>query len=263
MKLLSNRRSKEMASLQHKKYRERLGQFVIEGVRSVEAAVLGGASLVDVVVQEDLQDDPAVRTILDALPADVPVYRAVDDDVAAISNVATPQGILAVANIDLLPTDHLTATSAILALDGVQDPGNVGTLIRTAAWFGIDVVLAGPGTAGFFNPKIVRAAMGGLWDVRLSQTDDLGGILDALQRAGFALYGADLAGTPATVWQSRRPAVLVVGSEAHGLSAAVLSRLHQRIAIPGAVGRAGTESLNVAIASGILLYEWLGRGAAS
>jgi len=262
MPSLSNRRRKEITSLRRKKYREQHGEFVIEGLRSVEAALQAEAPLVDVAVQEAASDDPALQSLIAKLPPDVPVYAAADDDMATLSNVATSQGILAVARTTWVPARQLTQRTTVLALDGVQDPGNVGTLLRTAAWFGVEAVLAGPGTADVFNPKVVRAAMGGHWDLDLARTEQLGTVLDAMQEAGFGLYGADLTGTPVSVWKPRPPTVLVVGSEAHGLSADVLARLHEPVAIPGAMGRRGTESLNVAVAAGILLYAWRGADGA-
>lgn len=253
---LPERRRKEIASLARRKYRERLGQMLVEGLRSVEAAVEAGAPLVDVLVSPAARDDARVRVFLDR--AAVPVYVVADDDLARLSDVQTSQGVLAVARINLLPEAGLVRCRAVLVLDGVQDPGNAGTLLRTAAWFGADAVLAGPGTVDLFNPKVVRAAMGGLWDLQLARTNDLGAALRRLREHGFACYGADLAGTSARAWQPRRPSALVLGSEAHGLSTAAAAALDERVAIAGTPGRRGTESLNVAVAAGILLYEWLG-----
>jgi TrmH family RNA methyltransferase len=257
MSSLSNRRSKEIASLAKKKYRDRLGQMLIEGVRSVEAAVEAGAPLVEILVTDAVQAEARVQALLQE--AQVPVYILPERELGKLSEVQTSQGVLAVARIDLLPEERLGTCQTILALDGVQDPGNVGTLIRTAAWFGTDAVLAGPGTADVFNPKVVRAAMGGLWDVPLAQTDDLEVSLRNLQASGFSCYGADLEGTPATAWIPRQPSVLVLGSEAHGLSSGVAALLDERVAIRGTPRREGTESLNVAIAGGILVYAWLGK----
>jgi len=257
MSSLSNRRSKEIASLARKKYRERLGQLLIEGVRSVEAAVEADAPLVELIVSEAAQEDERVQAFVQA--AAVPVHTVSEHDLGKLSDVQTSQGVLAVARIKLLPEDRLSSCPTILALDGVQDPGNVGTLIRTAAWFGARAVLAGPGTADVFNPKVVRATMGGLWDVPLARTDDLATTLTRLQKAGFSCYGADLEGTSAARWTPRNPSVLVLGSEAHGLSPDVQALLDEHIAIQGAPRREGTESLNVAIAGGILVYAWLGK----
>lgn len=253
---LSERRRKEIAALGHRKYRERLGQLLVEGVRSVEAAAAAGAALVEVVVTAAAAREARVQHLLETAAA--PVYVVSEADMARLSDVETAQGVLAVAQTPLVPAASLSACGTVLALDGVQDPGNVGTLLRTAAWFGADAVVAGPGTVDLFNPKVVRAAMGGLWDVRLARAADLAEALAGLQRQGFACYGADLAGTPAGTWQPRRPSVLVLGSEGHGLSPAVAACLDERVCIPGVASRRGAESLNVAVAAGILLYEWLG-----
>jgi TrmH family RNA methyltransferase len=159
------------------------------------------------------------------------------------------------------------AAQAVLVLDGVQDPGNAGTALRAAAWFGAGGVLAGPGTAGLYGPKTMRAAMGAHWGLALARTPDLAEALGGLRRAGFALYGADLTGTPARAWQPRTPSALVLGSEAHGLSAPAMDLVGERVALPAASpaggparGKRAVESLNVAVAGGILLYEWLRRG---
>lgn len=254
---LTRRRRQEIASLARKKHREQLGQVLVEGVRSVEAAADAGVALVEIVVDEAVQNEPRIQALLGR--ADAPVQLVNASEMAALSDVQASQGVLAVARIQRTSEADLAACASILALDGVQDPGNVGTVLRTAAWFGAEAVLAGPGTADFFSPKVVRAAMGGLWDVRLAQAPDLAEVLRRLQKDGFHLYGADLEGTPARVWQPQVPSVLILGSEAHGLSPDVRAILSERVAIQGAEGRRGAESLNVAVAAGILVYRWLGR----
>lgn len=231
--------------------------MLVEGVRSVEAAVEGGARLVQVIVSEDVRHEPRIRALLGRL--DVPIHVLTPREVDALSDVQASQGVLAVARLQRTSEAELTDCATVLALDGVQDPGNVGAVLRTAAWFGAQAVLAGPGTADFFGPKTVRAAMGGLWDVRLAQTSDLTEALWRLRTSGFSLYGADLGGTPVRHWQPRSPSVLVLGSEAHGLSPDVRALLEERVSIQGAEGRRGAESLNVAVAAGILMYRWLGR----
>ncbi|WP_022835527.1 TrmH family RNA methyltransferase [Salisaeta longa] len=253
---LSNRRRKAIARLGQRKYRKRTGRTLIEGVRSVEAALAAGAPVVEGVVTQEAAEQSAVRTML--ADANVPWYRTDAATMAQLSDVAHAQGVLAVVEQTYVSPEALTEAATVLALDGVQDPGNVGTLLRTAAWFGIEAVLCGPGTADVFHPKVLRAGMGAQWDLRLAATPTLGAALDALQQRGFTHYGADLYGTPAGAWTPQTPAVLVMGSEAHGLSAAVRDRLHEPVALPGAAGRAGVESLNVAVAGGILLYEWAG-----
>lgn len=251
---LTRRRRREIATLVRKKHRDERGEMLVEGVRSVEAAVEAEAPLVEVLVAETVQDEPRVEAILRRVT--VPVHVLPEREVARLADTETSQGILAVARTEVISDEQLEGASSVLALDSVQDPGNVGTLMRTAAWFGIQVVVGGIGTAGFFHPKVVRAAAGSLWDVGLSRSRDLPETLRRLRAAGFSCYGADLAGTPAPAWRPDVPSVLVLGSEAHGLSDAVRACLDDRVAIPGAARRRGTESLNVAVAAGILLYEW-------
>ena len=254
---LTRRRRQEIASLARKKHREQLGQMLVEGVRSVEAATDAGAALVEIVVSEAVQNEPRIRALLGR--ANAPVQMVNASEMAALSDVQASQGVLAVARIQRTSEADLARCATLLALDAVQDPGNVGTVLRTAAWFGAEAVLAGPGTADFFSPKVVRAAMGGLWDVRLAQTSDLAGALQHVQKNSFHLYGADLEGIPARAWQPQLPSVLVLGSEAHGLAPDVRDLLSERVAIQGAESRRGAESLNVAVAAGILIDRWLGR----
>lgn len=257
---LSNRRRKAIASLARRKERTRQNQTLIEGRRALDAALTADAPLVDGVVTRQALDDPEVQTLLDRIT--VPVYVTDVETMKQLTDVAAPQGIVAVVERRLVePTillDRLDTSGSVLLLDGVQDPGNVGTLVRTSAWFGVDAVAAGPGTAGLYGPKVMRAAAGGHWNLHLTRTDALGPLLDQLRQRGFRLYGADLHGISASTWTPDSPSALTLGSEAHGLSAPVLDRLDTPVAIPGAPHRPAAESLNVAVAGGILLYEWLG-----
>ncbi len=257
---LSNRRRKAIAALTRRRDRRRQDRTLIEGPRALRSALDAEAPLVEVVVTPDALDAPDVQSLLDWLS--VPVFETDVDTMARLTDVATPQGIVAVVerrlqNPDTVP-ERLGNTGTVLLLDGVQDPGNVGTLLRTAAWFGTQAVVAGPGTAGLYGPKVMRAAAGGHWALDLARTDDLGALLDRLRSHGAALYGADLQGVRADTWTPSRPSALTLGSEAHGLSASVLDRLDMTVALRGAPGRPAAESLNVAVAGGILLYEWLG-----
>ncbi len=252
---LTNRRRKEIASLVQKKYRDRLGQMIVEGIRSVRSAVDAGAPLVDILVGESVADDGDVRRL--AARAEVPVYIVSDGEMASISAVETSQGVLAVARIEPASVEAMRSARRVLALDGLQDPGNAGTIIRTAAWFGVDALLTGPGTVDLYNPKVVRATMGALWDVAQAGVDDLPATLTEMRRGGHAIYAADMKGTHVRDWRPVEKSVLVLGSEGHGISPEVRAVVDEHIVIPGASTREGTESLNVAAAAAILLYEWV------
>lgn len=229
--------------------------MLVEGRRSVEAALDAAAPIEDIVVAHSVANMPDIRKITDR--ATVPVYVVPDADIEGLSAVETSQGILAVVAIDADAKLDLRSASTILALDGVQDPGNVGTLIRTAAWFGIDAVATGPGTVDMYHPKVVRSAMGALWDLRRARLDDLPAWLAVCKRDGFGIYGADLHGIDVRDWRPAGKSVLVLGSEAHGISPVVAALLDERIVVRGGGQRRGTESLNVAVAAGILMYAWV------
>lgn len=246
---LTNRRLKEIRSLTQKKYRERLGEMLVEGLRSVESAVSARAPIKEVLATEETLEHVH---FLDASK----VAIVSTDVLESISAVESSQGILAVVGIEMTPAEQLRSMRRILALDGIQDPGNAGTILRTAAWFGIDAVVTAPGTVDLYNPKVVRAAMGGLWDVKHAAADDLARAVSELRDNGFAVYSADLQGTDAGGWKPRAPSIMVLGSEAHGISPEVGALVDERIVIPGSPRREGAESLNVGVAAGIVLYEW-------
>lgn len=260
----TRRHLKDLAALHRKRHRERLGLCLVEGVRSVESAVDAGAPLVELLTTAEAAADERVAALLRR--ASVPLHTVPAGELGRLADTASTQGVLAVARVERVAVDDLAGP--VVALDGVQDPGNVGALLRSAAWFGVRGALVGPGTADPFGPKAVRAAMGGLWDLRIAASDDLAADLGSLQARGLPLYGADLDGEPAVAWAPPPDAVLILGSEAHGLSeevAALLDGLPRsgggrvRIGAPNAGGgRRGVESLNVAVAAGILLHRWLG-----
>ncbi|NNE70448.1 MAG: RNA methyltransferase [Rhodothermales bacterium] len=248
---LSNRRRAEYRSLQRGKGRRELGQYLIEGVRAMESAVAAGVPLIDMVVGAETAVDPRVARLIEAV--DCPVLEASSRDLEAIGNARSSQGIAAAAQ---LPETNQAVTFPCLVLDGIQDPGNVGTLIRTAAWFGIKTVLCGPGTADPYQPKVVRSSQGGLWDVSVVCHSAIPAVLAAI--AAVPVYVADLNGNAAASWGPEDASALVIGSEAHGPSDELRERADGAVTIQG-VAPSGTESLNAAVAGGILLHRWLGE----
>lgn len=258
VRTISERRRKEIASLGRKKGRLQHEQALIEGLRGVTSAVEGKAPIVEIVATDKLLENKAIYDLI--VRAQVPVYRVSARDAGRISSVENNQGILAVVSIKHVPLAEIMTSRRILVLDGVQDPGNVGTMIRTAAWFGIEAIVGGAGTADFYNPKVTRASMGGLWDLNVVRTESLNEALSACREAGFQIYGADLDGLAVNEWLPANKSLLVMGSEANGLSESVHALLDQKIAIKGTKGTIATESLNVATAAGILMHHWSLQG---
>lgn len=250
---LTRARALEIASLDRTPTRRKLGQFRIEGMRSVESAVAADVVLLEVVVKRELLDDPR----LDFVRGGRYEIRSVDSKTASkLSSVVQDQGIVAVGRIPEPDPDWMRRASKIVVLDGVQDPGNVGTIVRCAAWFGFGAVAAGPGTADFFNPKTVRSMAGSMWDVDLVPSDNLKTVLRQLSESGFQLVGADLDGERLSAWDPPQKVALVLGSEAHGLSSEAAGLVDKLIRIEGgSAADVGVESLNVAVAAGIIMHR--------
>lgn len=243
---LSLAAKKQILALHKRREREKLGRFLVEGVRSVQAAVEAGARLHLLVVRE--ADPPA-------LPFTLPraIYTTSDAALAELSALETSPGVLAVVS---RPETHPAETPLTLVLDRVSDPGNVGTLVRTAAWLGIRSVVYGPGTTDPYAPKAVRASMGGIWDVHLTHVPDLYAWLSEQRAAGVTCYAADLGGIALAAWKPVSPSILILGSEAHGIDSALSPLLDERVHIPGHPARRGVESLNVAVAGALLMNHW-------
>jgi len=132
-------------------------------------------------------------------------------------------------------------------------------LIRTAAWLGVDGVAIGPESADPFAPKVVRSTMGGIWDVRIERRRDVAEWVRRVLQEGASVWVADMDGVDVSSWEVDSPSVLVIGSEAHGVSDAVRRLATGAVSIPGAAGRKGVESLNAAVAGGIIMSHWASR----
>ncbi len=253
---LPAKRQKLIASLHTAKYRRRHGLALVEGVRSVIAALEAKAALEEIVCTR------AGRQALASAhaPPHVPVYVVDDRSMSRLTQVETHQGVVATVRIgdnDLVALPD-KVTRAVL-LDGVQDPGNVGTVIRSAAWFGVDCVIAGEGTADFYNPKTLRSGMGGHWSVALFRHPDLSQVVDMLKEGGFLVAVARADGSE-HVDATRERIALVLGSEAHGVADRIQRRADAAVAIPSPLreGHPGVDSLNVAVAAGILMDRLFG-----
>jgi len=250
----SERRIKQVASLSRKKGRDQLNSFLIEGIRSLHSATVAGADIVDIFVEEGAmtgyRSEKLEESFVDR------TYSVSARDMNKMADTTTSPGILAVAKIPEPKTDCILCYPKVLVLDGVQDPGNVGTLVRTAAWFGVDSVVAGPGTADFYAPKTVRSAMGGIWDLQLERVETLGGFLETCRRNDVDIRYADMQGTPVQDWEAPENSILIIGSEAHGVSEEVRSKADGAVSIAPAGSETAVESLNAAIAGGIIMSHW-------
>ncbi|MGH7718621.1 MAG: TrmH family RNA methyltransferase [Gemmatimonadaceae bacterium] len=241
--------------LQRRKARERHGLFVAEGVRAVEELLHSPLRIEHVLVSPSVNATPRGSALREQLAARaVPISHVSDAELASAADTESPQGALAVAAIPRQSLDELPVGEhfLLLILDAVQDPGNVGTLLRTAAAFGAAATLALPGTVDLWNAKVVRSAMGALF--RRPALHTTWPELDVFLRGhAVALWGAAADGEPHHTVRAPERLALVVGNEAGGLTEESRSRIQRRVSIPI---EPDVESLNVAVAAGILLQRF-------
>ena len=229
-------------SLKEKKGRSEHRAFLVEGVRMVREALSSSFSVQALLLRDDFVPDFP-------LPENVPAYRLPDHVFQAVCDTRTPQGIAAVLSLQTRNADG----PRLLALDGVQDPGNVGTIIRTADAAGFTGVLFSPDCADLFSPKVLRSTMGSIFRLGFSFPESLPAALEQLKKDGYSVLSSQLDGDP---FYDRKDVssslVLVIGNEGSGVSGAVKAVATHRLCLPM---RGGAESLNAAVAAGIMMYD--------
>ncbi|MFN0178379.1 MAG: TrmH family RNA methyltransferase [Gemmatimonadales bacterium] len=232
--------------------RERRGLCLAEGVRLVEEAVSAGVEIRSVLVSPALETTDRGRALRASLSKRAAVTEATDAELTDLAATEHPQGVLAVIaprtwTLDDIPS---SAATVVVILDAVQDPGNVGTIARTAWALGASGIVTLPGTAEITNPKALRATMGALFRIPVVAAAPEAAAAWATRRAiNVVTTSAD--GTPLDQATLRKPLAFVLGNEGQGAQSALARAAATRVAIPLA---AGAESLNVAVAAGILLY---------
>jgi TrmH family RNA methyltransferase len=251
--MISKNRIAFLRSLQQKKNRRELNLFTAEGTKTVLELLNSGlvAELV-VAAPEWLQQNSAiVKKAQTTEEADA-------KDLERISSLSTAPDVLAVFRI---PEQTLKAADAVsgytLAADGIRDPGNLGTLIRIADWFGIKRVLCSTDTAEIWNPKTVQASMGSLARVQTAEVNlpELLGEIKSLSNNQLPVFGAFLSGTSVYETSFTQNGIIIIGSESHGISDAVKELVSHQITIPSFSTGKGAESLNAGVAAGIICAE--------
>lgn len=242
---LKNPRVQTWKSLKDRKGRKETGCFLVEGRKMVEEA-LASAFPVEAV----LADESRLNEF--HLPEDVPLYALPAHVLAAVCDTKTPQGVAAVVRRQ----DNAALGKRIVVMDGVQDPGNVGTIIRTADAAGLDGVMLSAQCADAFSPKVLRATMGSIFRMGIQVTDALPEALTALKERGYSVISSQLDGAPFYDYVQGRDKggafALVIGSEGNGVTPEVQQVATHTVRLPM---RGGAESLNAAVAAGIMMYE--------
>ncbi len=186
------------------------------------------------------------------IPKNITYTLISNKDLERISTFKSPNKVLAVVHQPPLNQINFNDENLILVLDNINDPGNLGTIIRTADWFGITQIIASKNTVELFNPKVIQSSMGAIYRVNFI-IDDLKQTITQLKQHQFTILGAVIDGENVYQTQLPKKIALVMGSESHGISYELLNDITQKVSIPK-FGK--TESLNVAMATGILLSEY-------
>ena len=240
--------------LTRRKARDREAQFVVEGIRSVEEVFRSPLEIVGVLVAPQLSESERGGALREAMAArGVDVTHVSEREFRSAAETESPQGVLVIARVPRRSLAGLPETPSmrLLVLDAVQDPGNVGTILRTAAAMGADATVALPGTVDLWNAKVVRSAMGAHFHHYAfhASWDELEGFL---AERDVALWGADAHGASLGSIPAPARLALAVGNEGAGLTPRLRDAASALVSLPIAPA---VESLNVAVATGILLYE--------
>lgn len=282
---------KEIRKLKEKKYRK--DKFIVEGIKMLEEAINENASIDLIVIREGMDLSNLISNVLYKNDADSGVKsKNIIDAISKIksitvtekvfdtlTDVVSPQGVLAVINKrengiinqatennnaseigdKIKETENVkidTTTDYILALDGIQDPGNLGTIIRTADSANLKQIIVSKNTVDAYSPKVIRSTMGAIYRVHIIEVENLEETLKDLQKDGFKVVVTSLDTKKSIYDISYDKSIVVIGNEANGVSKEVQELANERVKIP-MLGK--TESLNASVATGIMIYEYVRR----
>lgn len=250
--MISKPKMKLIASLSHKKFRDELGLFIAEGTKLVLDLVPSFSCALLVATSDWLSEHPIINA--------QEVIEVEEDELKKISNQKSPQGVMAVFEKPKYTFTHESLSKKLcLALDNVQDPGNLGTILRVADWFGITDVFCSEHSADIYNPKTVQATMGALARVKV-HTVNLKDFLHSC-KAKCPIYGTFMDGENIYSKTLSPHGIIVMGNEGNGISSEVESFVSERLLIPNyPIGQATSESLNVGVATALVCGEFRRRG---
>jgi len=239
---LTKARIKHLQNLKLKKYRQNYTEFVIEGDKLITEALVEKANILLLAATK-----PWIGEHKHKIPKHIAVEEVSEKEMEKISSFKTPQAAIALIKIPKQDNKKsLKKEDWLLVLDGIQDPGNLGTIIRSADWFGVHTIVCSDDCVELYNPKVIQATMGSLFRVELYYSN----IGEFLLQSNKIKYAATLNGENIFQVNFEKPGILVIGSESHGIRPEVLKHCTTEISIP-AYGKA--ESLNAAVATSILL----------
>ena len=245
---------KHIKKLKDKKERDSSNEYVIEGIKLIQEAIQENVNIKQIIVCDDCDKTESIPKDLMYEIAKYDCIYVTKKIFKYISEVQEPQGILAVIEKNNSDVEIDYTQDIIVALDDVQDPGNLGTILRTVDSIGLTQILVSKGTADSYNPKVVRSTMGAIFRIKIIESEDLEKTLREIKKHKFKVVVTSLQTENSIYEINYNKKVIVIGNEAKGVEKNIQELADEKIKIP-MIGK--TESLNASVATGIVLYEYV------
>lgn len=253
---VSARQLKSIRKLHQKKYRLQEGLILCEGIRLFTAALDSGQLISGIIVSEEFINTPLFETVKKAAVArNIHLTRCTSKEMKQISDETTPSGLVFTVQFMAKRSEQVEtgSTGSMVYLENISDPGNLGAIMRSCVWFGINDIILSPECVDPGNPKVIRASAGAIFSASIYADTDAQRVFEICRPLGYRFIATTLHdGMALDTWQPGQRNIIFFGSEAHGLSESVAGACDQAVTIPGC---GGTESLNLAVAAGIILYQ--------
>lgn len=247
---------KNIRKLKEKKYRDTNNEYIVEGLKLIEEAIEENVNIKKIVVCEEcLKDSEIEQKFLYKIAKYDCVYVS-DKVFSLLTDVVNPQGMLAVIEKEGTEDKINYSEDVIVVLDGIQDPGNLGTILRTVDSVGLSQIILSKTSVDAYNPKVVRSTMGAIFRVKIIESENLVETLKNMKKHKYKVVATSLEGSESIYNMDYNKKVIVIGNESKGVSKEILDIADSRIKIP-MLGK--TESLNASIATGVILYEYVRR----
>lgn len=245
---------KHIRKLKDKKYRDESNEYVVEGVKLVEEAVKENVKIKQIIVCEDTTRTYEIPTHIMLEIAKYECISVSDKIFNIITQVTNPQGIMAIIEKNAQNAKIDYTQDIIVVLDDVQDPGNLGTILRTVDSIGLNQIIVSKGTADAFNSKVVRSTMGAIFRIKIIEVENLAQAIKEMRKHHFKLMVTSLQTKNSIYDIDFNKKIIVIGNEANGVSKEIQDMADEKAKIP-MLGR--TESLNASVAAGVVMYEYV------
>ena len=246
---------KNIKKLKEKKYRDLNNEYIIEGIKIIQEAIQENAKIKQIIICDDCEKNSNISQEMMYEIAKYECIYVTNKIFTSLTDVKNPQGIMAIVEKNSSKEEEIDYNQdVIVALDDIQDPGNLGTILRTVDSVGINQILVSKGTADSYNPKVVRSTMGAIFRVKIIECEDLEKTLKEIKKHKFEILVTSLQ-TENSIYDIKyNKKVIVIGNEANGVEEKIQNMADVKVKIP-MLGK--TESLNASVATGIILYEYV------